>query len=117
MQDSLLTPEEKNFIPRVQSVQVDRELCQSAATCLAWNIYELDDESKAVLLTSNGLNSDDIQNTLASPDGTVLVSDLVNEDNQSLTSMQEAVLESAKSCPFNAIIVRDDQGNQIWPVL
>lgn len=99
------------------SVQVDRELCQSAMTCLAWNIYELDDESKAILLTNNGSNSDDPSNPLTDPDGKVLVTDLLNTDSVDLAEMQQRVLDSAKICPFNAIIVHDEQGNQIWPPL
>jgi ferredoxin len=86
-------------------------------TCLAWNIYELDDESKAVLLTKNGSNSDEPSNPLTATDGTVLVKDLLNTDDVSLEEMQERVLESAKICPFNAIIVKDAEGNQIWPEL
>ncbi len=108
---------EVNPTGRPHSVQVDRELCQSAMTCLAWNIYELDDESKAVLLTNNGSNSDDPGNLLTTPDGTVLVNDLLNTEDVSLAEMQERVLESAQICPFNAIIVKDEAGNQIWPVL
>ncbi len=96
------------------SVGVDREMCLSAATCLAFNIYELDDESKAVLLTKNGSNSDEPGNPLQSG-GFVTVEDLVNPESESLEAMQIRVLESAKSCPFNAIIVRDKDGNQIWP--
>lgn len=100
---------------KVASVAVDREICQTAATCLAFNIYELDDESKAVLLTKNGLNSDDPSNVLATAEGYVKVEDLVNSEELSLAEMRALVLESAKSCPFNAIIVKDAEGNQIWP--
>ena len=103
--------------PVVATVRVDRELCQSAATCLAWNIYELDDESKAVLLTKNGSTSDEPDNVLRTEDGEVRVEDLLNNDNVDLTEMRARVLESAKSCPFNAIIVRDENGVQIWPRL
>lgn len=99
----------------VYSVLVDREMCQTAAICLAYNIYELDDESKAVLLTKNGLNSDDPSNPLAS-EGEVVVEDLVNADSASVEEMRAMVLESAKACPFNAIIVKDKFGNQIWPL-
>lgn len=96
------------------TVYVDREMCLAAATCLAYSIYELDDESKAVLLTKNGLNSDDPLNELAA-DGTVAIEDLVNPDSAGLEEMRALVLESAKSCPFNAIIVKDKEGNIIWP--
>lgn len=99
------------------SVQVDREICQTAAICLAFNIYELDDEAKAVLLTNNGSNSDEPSNYLRTEDGAVKIVDLLNTDQKSLTEMQAMVLESAKLCPFNAIIVHDANGKQIWPPL
>lgn len=98
----------------VESVTVDREMCQTAITCLAFHVYELDDESKAVLLTKNGLNSDDYKNDLA-PNGVVKIDDLLNTDGRSREEMQALVLESAKACPFNAIIVKDKDGNVIWP--
>jgi len=97
------------------SVAVDREMCQTAAICLAYNIYELDDESKAVLLTKNGLNSDDPANPLHDGEGAVTIEDLVNPTSVSLEEMREMVLESAKACPFNAIIVKNAAGEVIWP--
>ncbi len=98
------------------SVFVDREMCQTAAICLAYQMYELDDEGKAVLLTNNGQNSDDVTNPLRDSEGEVLISDLANPDNRTPEDMQQLVLESAKICPFNAIIVRDADGKQIWPL-
>lgn len=98
-------------------VGVDREMCQSAATCLAYQVYELDDESKAVLLTKNGLNSDDPQNPLTTEKGFVKVEDLLNGTKMNLAEMQELVLESAKACPFNAIIVKNASGEVLWPQL
>ena len=83
---------------------------------MAYHIYELDDEAKAVLLTKNGSNSDDPNNVLATKDGFVQVEDLLNEDNKDIDEMRRMVLESAKICPFNAIIVKDKDGNQIWPL-
>ena len=99
------------------SVGVDRDMCQSAATCLAYQIYELDDESKAVLLTKNGLNSDDPSTPLASEDGYVKIDDLLNSQTNDLAEMRDLVLESAKACPFNAIIVKNAAGDVIWPIL
>ena len=98
------------------SVRVDRDLCQTAATCLAFSMYELDDESKAVLLTKNGSNSDILENPLTTSTGDVLVESLINPDGKSIDEMRELVLESAKVCPFNAIIVNDANGNQVWPI-
>lgn len=103
--------------PTPASVGVDREMCQTAATCLAFHIYELDDESKAVLLTQNGSNSDDPKNPLATAEGFVQIEDLLNSENKSLEEMRAIVLESAKACPFNAIIVKDAEGKQIWPLV
>ena len=99
----------------IATVGVDREMCQTAATCLAYRMYELDDESKAVLLTKNGLNSDEPSNPMTTADGFVQVDDLINPDNLSPEAFRELILESAKACPFNAIIVRDAAGKQIWP--
>lgn len=110
---SNLQPEEA----AVHSVRVDRELCQTAATCLAFNIYELDDEAKAVLLTKNGSTSDEPDNILRTEEGDVKVEDLLNTDGKTLDEMRAIVLESAKLCPFNAIIVHDEAGNQMWPPL
>jgi ferredoxin len=97
------------------SVGVDREMCQTAAVCLAYNIYELDDEAKAVLLTQNGLNSDEPKNVMATASGYVDIPDLVNPSSASLEEMQAMVLESAKACPFNAIIVKNAAGEILWP--
>ncbi|MEI6478289.1 MAG: ferredoxin [bacterium] len=101
--------------PIPATVQVDRDMCQTAATCLAYHVYELDDESKAVLLTRNGSNSDEPSNPLTTPDGTVLIEDLLIPDSIDINEMRALVLESAKACPFNAIIVKDAEGNVIWP--
>lgn len=90
-------------------------MCQTAATCLAFHVYELDDEAKAVLLTRNGQNSDEPGNPLATAEGFVRIEDLAIPEHLTLEEMREAVLESAKACPFNAIIVRDAEGNQVWP--
>jgi ferredoxin len=108
-------PSEPATLPH--TVRVDRDMCQSAATCLAFRVYELDDEVKAVLLTRNGLNSDDPANPLAQPDGTVRIDDLANPENMTEESFRSFILESAKSCPFNAILVHDRDGRQIWPPL
>lgn len=96
-------------------VKVDRDRCQTAATCLAFPVYELDDEAKAVLLTRNGQNSDTPKNQLVDCEGYVNIQDLINPqalDGQAFNSM---VLESAQACPFNAIIVLDQKGDQVWP--
>jgi len=99
----------------IGSVGVDREMCQTAAVCLAYRMYELDDEAKAVLLTKNGLNSDDPANPQTTGEGFVNLADLQNPDNLSPEELQALILESAQACPFNAIIVRDIDGRVVWP--
>jgi len=96
------------------TVEVDRELCLTAAICLAYGIYELDDEGKAVILTSNGSNSDEPGNPLQQ-DGRVLLSDLIDSGAMTEEELKERVYASAQACPFNAIIVRDANGTPIWP--
>lgn len=68
-------------------VKVVRDLCIGAANCIAVapEAYELDDEQIAVLKES-WKNVDD-----------------------------EKLLESAEACPTQAIIVEDENGNQIFP--
>jgi ferredoxin len=97
------------------SIEVDREMCQTAAVCLAYHMYELDDEGKAVLLTKNGQHSDQAGNPLVVGEGQVAISDLANPEGKSLEELRQLALESAKICPFNAIIVRDSNGTIIWP--
>lgn len=97
----------------VASVGVDRDLCITAAVCLAYGMYDLDDEAKAVLLTRNGQTSDDPGNPMAT-DGFVNLNDI--QDPESGDALRLKVLESARACPFGAIIVRDAAGKQLWPV-
>jgi ferredoxin len=98
----------------ITHITVDRSLCQTAATCLGYQMYELDDEGIAVLLTKNGGNSDDPTNPEA-PDSIVAVSDLLNPHLLEHEQLQALALASAKICPFNAIIVTNADGKQIWP--
>lgn len=69
-------------------INVDRNLCIGAATCvaLAPKTFVLDNEAKAIILPPPN-----------------------DED--------KTILEAAKSCPTNAIIVIDEAtGQQVWPV-
>ncbi len=92
-------------------IKVDREACQTAATCLQFQLkegmamYELDDESIAVLKTKDGQTTSDW----------VELSEVAGFNEQQLAKMKEIALDSAKACPFNAIIVEDDNGQVIWP--
>ena len=69
-------------------IEVKRDLCIGAANCIAVapDMYELDAENKAVLKAG--------WEAKVSPD---------------------VVMEAAKSCPTQAIIVADDNGKQIFP--
>lgn len=67
-------------------VQVVRDLCIGAASCVAFSpdTFELDDEKKAV----------------------------VNEQSTD----EENIMMAAQSCPTKAIIVEDTEtGEQVWP--
>jgi len=93
-------------------VKVDRDACQTAATCLMFQfnqkdlLYELDDESIAVLKTKDGRSVSDEW---------VEIEDLAGYDASKDKSLREILVDSAKACPFNAIIVEDDNGKVVWP--
>lgn len=85
-------------------VKVDRQLCIGAASCVAVapNTFELDSEGKAVIKKKDGS----------------MTSDFVNY--QDINDNETNILNSAKSCPVNAIIIVevDEAGNevrQVWP--
>lgn len=65
---------------------MDRNLCIGVGNCvaLAPTVFQLDEESKAVVLDPSSVDDD-------------------------------TLLEAAESCPESAIIVEDDEGNQIYP--
>lgn len=68
-------------------MQIDRNLCIGAATCIALapKAWELDNEAKAVILDSATEESD------------------------------EALVNAAKGCPVAAIIITDENGKQLAP--
>lgn len=78
---------------RIARVEVDRDLCIGAATCvaLAPHTFELDSENKSVPKT---------------PDGSI-PQDHADDD--------EALLAAAEGCPVKAIKVFDEGGNQVYP--
>lgn len=85
-------------------IKVDRALCIGAASCVAVgpNAFDLDSEGKAVIKKKDGTTTSDF----------VAYSD-INDTEPNL-------LNSAKSCPTNAIIIVevDDSGKeirQVWP--
>jgi len=67
-------------------VEVKRDLCIGAATCVAIapDVFELDDEMKTVVKDPKG--ADDA-----------------------------TILEAARSCPTLAIYIYDDAGKQVFP--
>lgn len=71
---------------KIGKIYVDRNLCIGAASCVAVapDVFELDEENKAVVKNPKG--ADD-----------------------------ETILLAAESCPTRAIIVYDEDGNQIYP--
>jgi ferredoxin len=70
----------------IGKVVVDRDLCISAASCIAVApmVFELDPESKAVVIDAN------------------IVDD-------------ETLMMAAQSCPTKAILLFDKAGNQVFP--
>lgn len=72
---------------KISKVVVDRNLCIGAAPCtsIAPNVFQLDEEGKAVV--QPGWEGTDAK----------------------------TILEAAQSCPVNAIMVYDENGNQIYP--
>lgn len=79
-------PEETQKESRYSKIEVDRNLCIGAASCVAVapNVFELDNENKAVIKDPRG--ADD-----------------------------ETVLLAAKSCPVLAIKLYGKDGKQVFP--
>jgi ferredoxin len=69
------------------TVEVDHGVCIGAAPCTAMapNTFALDDDAKAAILAT------------------------VDQDDQ------ETILNAARSCPVAAIIIKDAEGNVIFP--
>lgn len=68
-------------------VEIERDLCIGAATCVAIapQTFNLDSEAKAILLETAGRDPD------------------------------ELVLDAAKSCPTAAIIIENEKGERVFP--
>lgn len=71
---------------KIGKIFIDRDLCIGAASCIAVapDVFELDNENKAVVKNPTG--ADD-----------------------------ETLLLAAQSCPTKAVILYDEEGNQIYP--
>lgn len=104
-------------------IRIDRDACQTAAICLQYQLaeteimYELDDDSLAVIKTRDAADSNkpDAAAPLADAEGWVDLKDVAGYDPANEEKMRTLALESAKNCPFNAIIVEDDNGAVVWP--
>ncbi len=72
---------------KVKQVIVDRKVCIGAASCVAIapKAFQLDGENKAVIQESW------------------------------TTEEEQFVIDAAKSCPVDAIILVNENGKQIWP--
>ena len=87
-------------------VKVDQDLCIGAGSCVAVapKVFELDAEGKAIILKKDGTKNETSNFS----------------DYAEINDTEENILNAAKSCPVNAIIIVevDDQGNeikQVWP--
>ncbi len=76
---------------KISKIVIDRDLCIGAASCVTImpQVFQLDDENKAVLLAGSEPQWSDV----------------------------ETVIMAAKSCPTKAIFLYDEDGVQIYPEL
>lgn len=80
-------------------IRVDREKCIGAAACVALlpKVFKLDQENKAVLRHNAGTES----------------SEWV--EYYQIDASPEDLIAAAEACPTLAIIIEDDDGNQLFP--
>lgn len=73
---------------KISNVTVDKDLCIGSASCVAVlpDVFDLGEDGKAYVK----------EGSLAGAD-------------------PEAIMDAARSCPVNAIIVKDADGTQIYP--
>jgi ferredoxin len=86
---------------KIARITVDRNLCIGAASCVltAPDVFELDGENKAVLKLKGKKDS-----------GPASLNDL-----EAAGISEETILAAAQSCPTKAIIIHDEEGNQLYP--
>lgn len=84
--------------------KVDRDLCIAVSACIVAepDLYELDDEAKAVI---KPLTLEDIKEKMRESDGWVVV--------ETTEKGFDRIVESAKVCPVLAILV-DKEDNGEW---
>ncbi len=87
---------------KITKITVDRGLCIGAASCISavQGVFELDEENKAVMLLKG-----DEKNSGPAEKGN-LKNDTASDDD---------ILSAAQSCPTMAILLHDEDGNQIYP--
>lgn len=87
---------------KIGKLMIDRDLCIGAASCIAVapSAFELDPDNKAVL-----------RRRVVPP--TSGVTD--RADLEDATIDDEILLLAAKSCPTQAIVIFDEDGNKIYP--
>jgi len=74
---------------KISKVVVDRKACIGAATCVVVNPKAFDLDSESIAVVKNG----------------------------ALQTGDELLLMAAQSCPVSAILLYDEGGKQIYPVL
>ncbi len=88
-------------MPRL-TIKVDPDLCIGAASCVtvAPETFRLNDENKAYVLDHG-----------QEPEGSTYERTIeVSEEEK------ENIILSAQSCPTLAVIISDEEGNQIYPI-
>lgn len=86
---------------KIGKITVDRNLCIGAASCVAVapGVFELDSENKAVIQKADG----------TADSGPVEYGVLREKADHDMLML------AAQSCPTRAIILYDEEGNQIYP--
>lgn len=87
---------------KIKKVVVNRDLCIAAASCIvnAPGVFELDGESKAVIIQKGGVKNSGPAERTNFEDGTV-------DD--------ATIMNAAQSCPTKAISVFAEDGTQLYP--
>ena len=87
---------------QIKKVLVNKDLCIGAASCVAVmpEVFELDNENKAVILQKNGVKN-------YGP----AKADAFDVSNVN----QETLLMAAQSCPTKAIFLYGEDDSQIYP--
>ncbi len=88
-------------VVKVGKITVDRNLCIGAASCVAIapGVFELDAENKAVIMKNDG-----------TADSGPVEYGVLRE-----AADHDMLMLAAQSCPTKAIILHDEEGNQIYP--